>query len=52
MPFGLQGSATFQRMMDELLSGLEEYAAAYLDDLVICNDLWEDHILHLAKVLD
>ena len=36
MPFGLQGApATFQRMMDQLLSGLEAYTAAYLDDLVV-----------------
>ena len=53
MPFGLQGApATFQRMMDQLLHGLEEYAAAYLDDLVIYSDSWEDHMLHLAKVFD
>ena len=36
MPFGLCGApATFQRMMDHLLEGLEGFAAAYLDDLVI-----------------
>ena len=36
MPFGLQGApATFQRMMDQLLSGLEAYTAAYRDDLVV-----------------
>ena len=53
MPFGLQGApATFQRMMDQLLRGLEEYAAAYLDDLVIYSDSCEDHMLHLAKVFD
>ena len=53
MPFGLQGApATFQRMMDQLLCGLEEYAAAYLDDLVIYSDSWEDHMLHHAKVFD
>ena len=41
MPFGLQGApATFQRMMDQLLCGLEGYAAAYLDDLVIYSDSW------------
>ena len=36
MPFGLSGApATFQRLMDKLLQGMWEYAAAYLDDLVI-----------------
>ncbi|KAL5516317.1 hypothetical protein EMCRGX_G001610 [Ephydatia muelleri] len=36
MPFGLQGvPATFQRLMDRVLKGLESYAAAYIDDLVI-----------------
>ena len=36
MPFGPQGApATFQCMMDQLLKGLEDFAAAYLDDLVI-----------------
>ena len=33
MPFGLQGApSTFQRMMDSLLVGTQDYAAAYLDD--------------------
>lgn len=53
MPFELQGApATFQRMMDQLLRGPEEYTAAYLDDLVIYSDPWEDHMLHLAKLFD
>ncbi|KAL5497080.1 hypothetical protein EMCRGX_G013479 [Ephydatia muelleri] len=34
--------STFQRMMDQLLRGLEDCAAAYLDDLVICNLTWTD----------
>ena len=53
MPFGLQGApATFQRMMDQLLRGLEGFAAAYLDDLVIYSDSWEEHLLHIKKVFD
>ena len=36
MPFGLQGApATFQRMMDIVLNDFGDYAAAYLDDVVI-----------------
>ena len=40
MPFGLCGApATFQRMMDHLIEGLENFTAAYLDDLVIYSEL-------------
>ena len=36
MPFGLHGAAaTFQRLMDQVLRGAEDYAAAYIDDVVI-----------------
>ncbi len=52
MPFGLQGApATFQRMMDTLLMGAQEYSAAYLDDLVIYSDTWEQHLVHIRGVL-
>ena len=53
MPFGLQGApATFQRMIDQLLRGLEGYATAYLDGLVIYSDSWEEHLLHIKNVFD
>ena len=53
MPFGLQGApSTFQRMMDQLLRGLEDCAAAYLDDLVIHNATWPEHLASLRKVLE
>ena len=53
MPFGLQGApATFQRMMDKLIRGMEDYTAAYLDDLVIFSDSWERHLHHIREVLD
>ena len=33
MPFGLSGApATFQRMMDSILRGTDDYAGVYLDD--------------------
>ena len=52
MPFRLQGApATFQRMMDRLLMGLEGYTAAYLDDLVIFSQSWTDHLEHLQSIL-
>jgi hypothetical protein len=53
MPFGLQGApATFQRMMDRLIKGKSEFAAAYLDDLVIFSESWEQHLGHLEQVLE
>ena len=52
MPFGLQGApATFQRMMDSLLKGVRDYAEAYLDDLVIFSNTWEEHCKHLRTIL-
>ena len=52
MPFGLSGApATFQRMMDSLVCGLEPFAAAYLDDLVIHSQSWVDHLQHIRHML-
>ena len=43
--------ATFQRMMDILLNEIEEYAAAYLDDLAVFSSSWLEHVQHLRSVL-
>ncbi|CAL9692012.1 unnamed protein product [Knipowitschia caucasica] len=52
MPFGLHGApATFQRLMDRVLRGCEDCSAAYLDDVVIFSDTWEQHLRHLERVL-
>ena len=52
MPFGLQGApATFQRLMDRLIQGLNGYSAAYLDDLVVYSETWEEHLEHLRTIL-
>ncbi|KAL1251467.1 hypothetical protein QQF64_019263 [Cirrhinus molitorella] len=52
LPFGLHGApATFQRMMDILLRPHQAYAAAYLDDVIIHSERWEDHLLRLGRVL-
>ena len=48
MPFGLQGApATFQRMIDIVL---DDFAAAYLDDVIIHSQTWDDHIEHISTV--
>lgn len=53
MPFGLHGAAaTFQRLMDRVLQGCENYSAAYLDDVVIVSNTWEEHVQHLSLVLE
>ena len=51
MPFGLKGApATFQRMMNNLLMGLEGHTSAYIDDLVIYSRSWEEHMKRLRQV--
>ena len=53
MPFGLiSGPSTFQRLMDEILSGLHEFAVAYLDDILIHSQTWEQYLEHLNTVFE
>lgn len=54
MPFGLTNApATFQRLMDEVVQGLEEFAGVYLDDLLIhTTGSWEEHLEHVRLVLE
>ena len=54
MPFGLKNaSAKFQRVMDAEIQrgGCSEFAFAYIDDLLIASDSWEEHIDHVRRVL-
>ena len=52
MPFGLNGApASFQRMMDRVVDDLQDFAAAYLDDLIIYSTTWEEHLEHVRIVL-
>ena len=53
MPFGLRNApATFQRMMDQVLDGMLEFAGAYIDDIIIYSQSWEDHMTHAALVIE
>ncbi|KAL2081694.1 hypothetical protein ACEWY4_023547 [Coilia grayii] len=53
MPVGLQGApASFQRLMDRVLRGTHQFAAAYLDDVCIWSNSWEEHCRHLRQVLN
>lgn len=52
MPFGLVGApATYQRIMNRILRPHQNYAVAYLDDVAVFSRTWEEHIVHLEKVL-
>ena len=51
MPFGLKGApATFQRLVDRVLQGLEEISSAYIDDIIMFSKSWADHVRHLQAV--
>jgi len=52
MPFGLRNApATFSRLVNKLLLGLESFCAVYLDDIILFSDSWEEHMKHLKVVL-
>ncbi|KYO41119.1 retrotransposon-like protein 1 [Alligator mississippiensis] len=52
MPFGLHSTATtFQRLMDQILVPHTEYAATYIDDIIIYTQTWEQHLGALRAVL-
>lgn len=58
MPFGLMNApATFQRMMQKLLTGLNpadgpDFVSVYVNDVLIFSETLEEHIKHLQLVLD
>lgn len=56
MPFGLTNSpATYQKMMDKFIqslpAGASEHGFAYLDDLCIISETYEEHLYWLEIVL-
>ena len=51
MPFGLKGApATFQREMDSLFQD-QENLSAYIDDVAIYSNTWEQHIKDITRAL-
>ncbi|KAJ1110626.1 hypothetical protein NDU88_007975 [Pleurodeles waltl] len=53
MPFGMKNApATFQRLVNQVLAGLDEFSAAYLDDIAVFSSTWEGHLQHLWRVLE
>ena len=52
MPFGMRNSpATFQRLINQVISGLVG-CEAYIDDLVLYSESFEEHLLRLRALFD
>jgi hypothetical protein len=53
MHFGLTNApAVMQRLIDRVLSPFKSFALAYMDDIVIFSTSFEEHLRHVAAVLD
>ncbi|XP_062589077.1 uncharacterized protein LOC134250727 [Saccostrea cucullata] len=51
MPFGMVNApATFVRLVSKVLEGHENYAEAFIDDIGVFSDSWEDHLVHLREI--
>ena len=52
MPFGMKNSpATFQRLINTLIAGMGGIGA-YIDDVIIYSDFWENHIGTIKEFFD
>ncbi|MBW0546118.1 hypothetical protein O181_085833 [Austropuccinia psidii MF-1] len=54
MPFGIKnGPAHFQRMMDTIFQDeiLEGWMVAYIDDIIIYSETWEDNVKYIDRLL-
>ena len=53
MPFGVKGGpCTFQRAINGILEGMDEFATAFIDDVALFTQgTWEDHMEKLQAVL-
>lgn len=52
LPFGLcNGPGTFQRLMDLVLSGIQwKMALAYIDDIIVFSETFDEHIERIEEV--
>ena len=54
LPFGLTNApATFMQMINRIFGDLyDKFVVAYLDDILIYSETWEEHLQHLREVLE
>ena len=53
MPFGLSNApAVFQELMSVVLQGCNNFATAYLDDILVFSATLEEHLEHLSIIFD
>jgi len=51
MPFRLKNvPAVFQCLIEKTLKGCREFAASYIDDVLIFSKTWGEHLIHVKKV--
>ncbi|GFV84364.1 retrovirus-related Pol polyprotein from transposon 297 [Trichonephila clavipes] len=51
LTFGLRNAAaTYQRAMSKVVQTISDFACAYIDDLEIFSDTWEEQLNHLEEV--
>jgi hypothetical protein len=52
IPFGLTNYLiTFMRMMDDIMKPFTKYfVVLYLDDILIFNKTWEEHLQHIQQI--
>ena len=53
MPFGTTGApAIFQNCMNAVLGDVRHFALAFVDDIIVFSETFEDHVEHLREVLN
>ena len=53
MPFGVKNApACFQELMQRVLAEQRQWSTAYMDDVVVFSKTWDDHLVHIASVLE